>query len=244
MNVASITSAVFAILLTLALGLAPRSARADGEDVDYDAIVNELGSQQKILQQRARTSGRGGRGDFGAAGTSQAQMPGGGARESGLDDVLIHAGVGVSNMFGTLAFADGSHTFLNERGVQVSLGIDLLDPQWIAEGSARSFSDADYAHNGVSVKEFDLKVLFRPRIAENAFARVGGGISGRYMSVDRGALGFSQYSTPASVAVAGFDVYLSPMFSLGGEASVRSALVADTVDQLTYDATLRMDAHF
>jgi hypothetical protein len=147
-------------------------------------------------------------------------------------------------MFGTLAFPDGGRTYMNERGAQASLGIDLLSPEWVAEGSARSFSDADYVQNGVALKEFDLRVIYRPHLSENVVARMGAGLAARYLTVDRGGLGVFQYTTPASVGSLGVDVYLNQIFSVGAEASMRSALIAESVDQFSYDAAVRLDAHF
>ena len=217
------------ILFAWALGLWTFPGAAFGaasEEMDYDSIVKDLSTKSAPPAARSR-----------------ATMPSSSVRSS-LDDVLIHAGVGFSNMFGTISTPDGGSVYLNERGVEASLGIDLLSPQWAAEGSARSFSDAAYADNGVSLKEFDLKLLYKPRLSDAAVARVGFGLAGRYMTINRGANGTFDFATPATVGVLGLDVYLTPTFSVGAQASARSALISESADQFTYDASVRLDAHF
>ena len=213
-------------VVLLALPSTRAMANSSEDELDYDSIVSELSSQRRT-QSAAR---------------SKAVLPA--RRMTSLDDVLFHAGVGVSNMFGELTFPDGGRTYLNQRGFQATLGIDLLSAEWIAEGSVRSFSDGEYARNGVSVREFDLKVVYRPRLTDSISVRLAGGLAARYMTVDRGVRGITEYTTPASVGALGIDYAFTSGFTIGADASARSSLVNEGVDQLTYDATLRVDAHF
>lgn len=217
-------------LLSFALfcAAAATDARADldSDEVDYETIVNELGAKR-------RTS---------ADARSRARRPE--AARSALDDVLFHAGVGYVNSFGELAFSDGAKAYANQRGVQVALGIDLLSSEWLAEGAVRSFGDSEQSKSGIALREFDLKVAYRPRVADGVSLRASGGLAARYLTVERGTLGKFEYVTPASIGALGAELALSRAFTVGAEASIRNALVSEAPDQLAFDFGLRVDAHF
>lgn len=164
-----------------------------------------------------------------------------------FEDVKIHAGVGFTNTISTLYYSNGDKTNTAQRGVQVSLGIDLFSKTWLAEGTFRNFGETKYDNSFVSLKEFDLKLIYQTRFAPTWGFRLGGGLAARYLDVNYvGSEGkFSeQYDIPASVIQTGLMTYLTKGLSLGTDISLRNALIDETPEKTAFDFTLRLDGHF
>jgi hypothetical protein len=162
-----------------------------------------------------------------------------------FENVWIHGGIGLSTMIETINFDDGQSAYANLKGIQASLGIDLFSENWFAEGSARSL-DQDGVTNStqIQLKEFDIKIMYKDRFSRHLGFRVGAGLTGRYLRVHRPMMEPVEYTTPSSIGSMGLDLYFSDRFSLGTEISARSALIAETVDRMAFDATFRIDTHF
>lgn len=209
----------FLLLAVLSLGV---SSLAQGND--YESIVRDLTNQNRTQNPETR-------------------------KRDPLADSAIHVGVGFANNFETATSAQGRHLDINQSGIQAALGIDLLTPEWIAEGTARSFADSETSNATVSLHEFDLKILNKGHLSGALGYRLGGGLSARYLGVDEPATATAphqktDYVTPASVVEAGLELLLSPRLSVGFASSYRSALISDTVDRAALDLSIRVDAHF
>jgi hypothetical protein len=205
------------------------SAYGDEDDIlSYDNIVRDL--QQQAEAPRAASSSR-----TRVRGSSYSSDP--------FENVLIHAGIGMSAIVESVTLPDNNVTYLNQKGIQAALGIDLFSPNWMAEGTARSFGESEDAVNRVSLKEFELKVFYKRRFSSQLGLRAGGGLSGRYMTI-RQADTIIDTTTPSSVATIGFDFFLSEGLSLGVEVSGRQAMIGETLDRASADGTVRIDTHF
>ena len=214
------------VLATLTfISISANAALEEGDFINYDQIVRDLSRDENPAPvTRTRWFAN--------------------DQSDPLDSSTIHLGLGVCNIFGTVVLPDQHRTYLNNRGVQVALGIDLMSENWMAEGTVRSIGDNEYANNGLSLKEFDLKFYFKSRLASGLSAKIGTGLSARYLRLQRNPYGEQVYTTPSALATAGFDVYASPHLSFGAEGSYRSTMVADTIDRDSYDITVRADTHF
>ena len=158
-------------------------------------------------------------------------------------DIWIHTGVGFVQSAQGVVLPNGMSSSIATRGVQVALGIDLLDPAWAAEGTVRTMTDEDALNFRAQLQEFDLKVLYRPLFANASRLRIGAGVSGRYLTIENQGTQFDSV-TPSSVVTVGADFYVSNQISLGLDLGYRSALVADSFDRSSIDGTIRLDAHF
>ena len=219
----------FALMALAALPALGNTSTAgdDDENMGYDAIINQLNRENNKAQ-------------FGATRAKQAGLPG----ADPFDNVWIHAGVGIAALTQTISFADGSQYFMNQRGVQAALGIDLFSENWMAEGTARSFGESEEGTTRSTVQEFELRIIFKDRITRKANIKLGAGISGRYLTLKRLGLDTIEYTTPMSVATTGVDFYVNDRFSVGADINGRFAMIGETLDHSSYDATLRMDTHF
>lgn len=225
-----------AVILFLSLAPVIVTASVDvGEDTDdyvgYDSIVEDLQKQSaKQLPSAAKSTTK--KSIFAAA--SGAGDP--------FENVWIHAGVGFAQTTSRLTLPNGVGLEMSGRGVQAALGIDILGPNLTAEGSVRTFGETEDSTSKVSLKEFDLKILFKARRSSLAL-RAGGGLSARYMTVRSGPETFD-VTTPASVLTLGGDIYFTPSISIGLDLGTRNAMIAETFDKTSFDGTIRLDTHF
>jgi hypothetical protein len=214
-----ISAAVF-----LSASLAHASTEDESSELGYDAIVDQLSKEN-------------------AATTVRARQPV--ATSSSMDSVMIHGGLGFANFVQGINFDDGTATTLNQRGIQAALGIDLFSPNWMSEGTFRTFAEDGDAKVRAAVHEFELKMLFKDRLTASRFGyRAGVGITGRYLTIKRKGFAEESYTTPMSVATLGGDLFVNDRFSLGADINARNALIGETIDHNSYDLTLRVDAHF
>lgn len=225
-------SVLFLITFTLlASPLVQAAASVSGDEdgeIGYEDIVKDL--SKDVSREEKRVSENSSR--------ARARRTG---EQSSLDDVMIHGGVGLTQMFGTVGAASRVH--LAQQGVQATLGIDLFSNNWMAEGAARNFTARDYDRTAVSLKEFDLKIVYHNTFAPKLQYRLSSGLAARYLKIE-GVNGTEDYKTPSSIFAAGADYLLSRTISIGGELATRSALISETADKNTYDMTLRLDANF
>lgn len=212
---------VFTIAAAIAVAISGQAYASDESSVmGYDSIVDQLNREADRPASKAKYSSQ---------------------DSDALDTIWFHAGVGLSMLMQPLTFDDGNNVFLDQRGVQISGGIDLFSPNWMAEGTMRNFGESETSRTRVSLKEFELKILFHKTFAPRLGFHAGGGLSARYMTVRRPQTGSNDYVTPTSIAVLGLDYFITDRLSVGIEAAGRSAMVSDTVDRGSYDATIRMD---
>ena len=216
-------------LILFSFVFAPCLARAasteeETKDLGYDAIVDQLSKE--------------------TAATSRARQPVQ-ASPNSIDSVMMHGGLGFANFVQGLTFEDGTTTTLNQRGLQAALGIDLFSPNWMSEGTFRTFAEAGDGKVRSSVNEFELKLVFKDHFDLSRFGyRAGLGLTGRYLTIKRKNLPEESYTTPMSVATLGADLFINDRFSLGADVNARNSLIGETIDHNSYDLTLRADAHF
>lgn len=191
----------------------------DENDLSYDDIVSELSGQQRapILTRDP------------------------------FADVLIHTGVGFASSYTSILLPQqnlSNQVLLS--GFEASLGIDLFSRHWMAEGSIRSFDPTELStRQTLSLKEFDLKAIYRENLSRRLGLRMGLGLAARYLTFSPSLQApASTYSTPASLISTGLNARISRSFSLLAEVSYRRTLVSDTPDQSALQASLRLDGHF
>lgn len=199
---------------------------SSSDDMSYDAIVDQLGRENSARQASSRAKIL----------RNTSTDP--------FDNVLMHGGIGVANYIQRVRLSDGTSYTMNQRGIQAALGLDLFSPNWMAEGTARSFGEEGNSRVRSSVQEFELKVIYKDRTSKHLGYRAGLGLTGRYLTIKEQGLAEAKYTTPSSVATVGGDFFVSDKFSVGADLNARTALIGETIDKNSFDATLRMDTHF
>lgn len=164
-----------------------------------------------------------------------------------FDDVWIHAGIALLQNTEEVNLDSSKNAAFSARGIQASLGIDILSTALTAEGTVRSFSEVTDGATAMSLKEFDLKVWYKSRLTQvygnPMYAKLGGGIAARYLTL-RTDKQLIDTTTPSSIVSAGCDYYLNDNLSLGAEIAYRNALISETNDKSSLDFAFRIDTHF
>lgn len=165
-----------------------------------------------------------------------------------LSNVKLHTGLGISTSYLTIAPERGSRMNAFMRGVEFNFGIDLFSENWISEVAVRTYQPEDVNETTqISMREFDLKLTYQSQIAQSLRSRFSGGLAARYLkfrSRDADEITKRQYSTPASIMAAGLQYSINKAISIGTDLSYRTALIDETVDDSSFDASVRLDAQF
>ncbi len=207
-----------ALFLGLVLLCGHAFAAGDTEEVTYDDLVNQLQQRRKRVE---RTT---------------ADHP--------LDHLQIHLGVGLATSINNIDVpsSKGDRTL---NGFQISAGIDLFSPDWVSEFVLRNFGTSDRGSETRSLRELDLRVLFRNSLSKQLGYRVGGGLGTRYFRFSDSRLNISRgEETPCMIAFGGFESYLGSNVSLGVELGARSALIDRTIDRSSFDMMVKLDTFF
>jgi len=208
------------LLLTIALALFGTKVLAEEyEEVSYDDLVNQISHRKSQLNSRQETS-------------------------ANFDNLMIHAGLGLVTTATSINY-QGSNNLKYQNGFQLSMGIDLFSESWATEGVIRNFGQSTSGSEIRSLRELDLKILYRGTPANRVGLRAGAGLGTRYFKLSDSANGITiDDTTPTALAFAGFDIYLSKGVSIGIETGLRSAMVSSTTDKNSMDTTLRLDTYF
>ncbi len=160
----------------------------------------------------------------------------------------IHVGFAMLSSYANFQMAAGKGESGLLTGFELSFGIDLFSPNWMALGSIRSYSSEKLGESlRAKLQEFDLKFLYKNYLSRRVQGVFGLGISARYLDLKTEVLGVTQttkYTTPASVVSAGFMARMGKQISVGPEFSYRSAMINETADRNAFDGMLKLDAQF
>lgn len=195
--------------------------KADASDdySSYDSIVRELSSSST----RIRTDS-----------------------PSDPEIVKIHAGIGIVTSQLRLDLPGTLPSAKTLQGIEVRLGIDLFDPNWIAEGAIRAFNPQPFANGEVGLREFDLLVKYRNALNHPIYFSIGAGMAARYLQFSDGIEGIANTrpSTPSTIVSAGFEAEIGQKFSAGIGLSYRSRMISETPDEQAFDGSLQLLGHF
>jgi hypothetical protein len=163
-------------------------------------------------------------------------------------EVALHAGIGIATSWVSLTSPSGVTGMGLLKGLEFNVGMNLFTRQLRAEGVFRNYAQEDLDSNlNAGLQEFELRLIYLPRLQDNTVLRFGVGLAARYMSIDsqvNGQWTNYQASTPSSLFLVGFERKISPAISLGPDVSYRSAVVSDTFDKSAWNASFRLNATF
>lgn len=160
-----------------------------------------------------------------------------------FDQLKLHAGLGLLTSMNTVNTGGGKDLQKYQNGFQLSLGIDLFSPVWVAEAAIRNFGQAKSGTETRSLREFDLKFMNKDYISSGTGYRLGAGLGTRYLKISDGDLNIDE-STPTALIFGGLDVYASKSVSIGFEGGFRTSMVNRNADKGGMDLSLRFDTYF
>lgn len=212
----------FGLALTLAfVQFAGSQVRAqdDGTYSSYESIVRDLSSTHHNIRNSET--------------------------EDSIDIIRFHTGVGLITSRLSMDLPRGLSSSKTLRGYEAWGGIDLFSVNWVAEVAVRTFDPERLGSNEISMKEFDLLVIYNAQLSQPLGFSVGGGMSARYLDITGAPTNFPRSNTtPASVLTLGLSANFTKIFSLTGQISYRSPLVQDTIDDGSVDGSIRLAGHF
>ncbi|AHI05575.1 hypothetical protein BDW_05335 [Bdellovibrio bacteriovorus W] len=207
---------VLALLFTLSAGTMVHAASSDYEEVSYEDLLKELDQKKNQMRSSIRTN-------------------------DSLDAVKMHVGVGFANSFTNIS-ADKSNFNRHASGVQVSLGMDLMTPEWFTEGVFRNYGVNTSGNEELSLKELELKLGYTNYLEGIWKYSLSAGISNRFMKFSDDTRGISvNDTTPSLVVGTGFNAQINRFISLGAEVSARTALVDRTADKNSFDLIFKLN---
>ena len=219
-NLLSIISLLAVILLLsssiFATKVRAESISSDYEEISYDDLISRLHKKKSQIV------------------SSQSSV---------LDNISIHAGVGF--ITSAVMVQQSNHlSQLNLNGFQISLGIDLFSPNWVAEGAIRNFGSGSNSFETHSFREVDLKAFYRsPSSAQSVGFRLGGGLATQYLDYREPGVSVSE-SSPAMILLGAVETNLNKNFGVGAELGYRSSLLSSNADRSSFDLMLRLDTFF
>lgn len=164
-----------------------------------------------------------------------------------LDRARIHLGVGVVNSIYSVAHLGGGRVQVSGSGFLASLGMDLFSPKWIAEGSIVSFGTQNTERAEVTLREFDLRLIYRSFPSGLFGVKVFGGLAARNLRINHYGIGrdsIRDYTTPSSLLGVGSDINIADAIQLALEVSTRNSMIDESPDQSTLDLTVRLNTQF
>ncbi|MBX2989249.1 MAG: hypothetical protein KF802_15280 [Bdellovibrionaceae bacterium] len=209
------SSIVLSCLVAFSCLTMVQSARAseEVEELSYEDLVEQLSSRQK------------------------AQAPPAG---SPFDEVRIHPGLGFVNSFSSFQ-VDGKNLSRNQNGMQLSLGVDLFSPNWMAEVAWRNFGETRAGAEEHYLRELDLKFLHRSPIDANWDYRLQGGLAQRQLRLTDEAKNIRiSDDTPAVLGSIGAAARLNSLSSLNFDLGARSPVVGRTADKGSVDFSVEL----
>lgn len=160
--------------------------------------------------------------------------------------IHFHAGVGLITSRTSLDLPKPLADAKSFRGIEIMLGIDLMSPEWVAQGKVRNFDPEKLGAASIELKEFDLLVIHILKLQEKLKVNLGGGMAARYLDIN-GPTPVEvprTNTTPSTVIQAGLDLSVTSAISIGAQFSYRSPLVRETADNGATDGTILFSGRF
>ena len=199
-------------------------AMDDGSFAGYEAIVSELKA------------------------TADEAPPVVATEDLNWEDVAIHAGVALAGSWVAITSPQNVGGSGLLKGIEVNFGMNLFTRKLRAEGAFSNYAQEELDPNlKADLKEFELRLVYLPLAEDGMTLRFGTGLAARYMNIDsrtNSRWTNFQATTPSSLFLVGFERKITKAVTFGPEVSYRSAVVADTFDKSSWDASFRLNATF
>ncbi len=190
-----------AINLNLSIGLASTEDTTDAEyeEVSYEDLLGRIANKKSYLK-------------------SESTSP--------FDDVVIHTGLGYVTTFSEATLPNDN---ISPRltGIQLTLGINLFNPNWYSEANWRNFGTTSSSSHEVNLRELDFRIGYMNSLDQSWNYKIGTGLSTRFFHYSNPAKAISYDSTtPALMIHFAAMNSINKYVSFGAEISMQSPLTA------------------
>lgn len=192
------------------------------EEISYNELVDELNS-------RVRAKNK----------VEEKEIP-----SDPFERVTIQTSFGLMNSIHYLSLPDRKISRF-EDGISLGFGIDLFNPEWIAEALIKNYGRSTRTEQSLSLREFELRLSYlETKSAQSTFKLIQG-LGARYLKYSAPYLPSSiKESTPIYLIGGSVNSRFSQNFSLGIELTGSIALVTETVDKNSINLNLKFDNYF
>lgn len=188
-------------------------ANSDYDEVGYEDLVSELSAKRQKLQQQYSPAG----------------------------NPLRHLGIGFANSFSTVTSRRNSSSF-HTSGIQLSVGTDLVSPEWYAEGIFRNYSPYSNLSEEGSLRELEGKIGYTNSLENIWHYAIGAGISDRFLKYSNSLKNISvDESAPSLVISTSIFAQVHKNLSVGAEVSGRTSMINTAAEQNSFDFALRLN---
>lgn len=186
---------------------------SDYEEVSYDDLVNELNAKKTFLRRQ----------------------------NDPVNNTRMYLGVGYANAFTNIS-AQKQNFNRHTSGVQLSVGMDLMSPQWFTEGVFRNYGVSASGNEELTLRELDLKIGYTNRLESIWSYVLSTGLSNRFMRFTDSSKNIDvDEMTPSLSVSTGFFAQVHKRVSLGAEVSAKTAIVNRTSDKNSFDFAFRLN---
>jgi hypothetical protein len=216
----------FILCLTLSgspnLLWASESKDAQYEEVSYNELIDELNSRV-----RARNK------------VEDLEVP-----SDPFERVTIHTSFGLINSIHYLTIGD-RRLSRYEDGIGLGFGIDLFNPEWIAEAQLKNYGRSTRSEQIFSLRELELRLNYLENGPQKTSYKIIQGLGAKYLKYSAPYLNsVIRESTPVYVIGGSINTKFTQNFSLGIELTGSLALVTETIDRNSINLNLKFDNYF
>jgi hypothetical protein len=195
---------------------------AQYEEISYNELIDELNS-------RVRAKNR-------VEDTEVSTDP--------FERVTIHTSFGLINSIHYLTVGDRNISRF-EDGIGLGFGIDLFNPEWLAEAQLKNYGRSTRNEQTFSLREFELRLSYRESSNTKTSFKIIQGLGAKYIKYTAPYLDNSiRESTPVYVIGSSLNTKFTQNFSLGVELTGSIALVSETIDRNSINLNFKFDNYF
>ena len=154
---------------------------------------------------------------------------------------MFHVGAGISSSVYNVTVANSDRS-IQRQGLSLALGVDLFSPKWLAEVTFANYGEYIADTYGTSLKEFDMKVIYKHPITNNLIWRMGAGLAARYLNLVQNN-STVDFTTPSSILLTGIEFKVTNTISLVSEFGFRNPIITETPEKTAFDLLFRLDGH-
>ncbi len=213
---------LFSFLLIFLNYIAHGAVEKEYEEVPFDTIVEDL--NQHIKQKTKYNI------------NEESSDP--------FDRMTIYTSFGLLQTINFFQFDNETKSRFRE-GINIGVGVDLFNPNWIAEANIKNYGKSTKPNEVFSLREFDLRLSYRELKANNISYKFVQGLGARYLRFQNLEVQKNyKEQTPIYLLGVSLDSQISKQFSLGFELSGTTALISETVDRNSINLNFKMDNYF
>jgi hypothetical protein len=198
------------------------STESNYEEVSYNELVDELNSRVKARNK-----------------VEEKETP-----SDPFERLTIHTSFGLINSIHYLSLPDRNISRF-EDGIGLGFGIDLFNPEWIAEANLKNYGRSTRNEQTLSMRELELRLSYLESKSAQNNIKIIQGLGARYLKFSAPYLASNiKESTPVYLIGVSVNSRFTQKFSLGIEITGSFALVTETVEKNSINLNIKFDNYF